>query len=420
MWFFGKKEKAKTEGVVEERAGEASEKTEPEVSDVLLRALLGGAGLTKEEARQIPAVTACIDYIAGTVASIPIKLYEQQEENVKEIRGDRRVFLLNNDTGDTLTARQFWRAILDDYYLGTGGYAYINRRGMDVRSIHYVDCESVSTIKNEHPIFKDYDIYVQGGRYLPFQFLKFLRKTKDGCRSVPVMEENRLIFEVAYQTLVFERALVKKGGNKKGFLKAAKKISEPVMDKIKEAFRNLYSNNQENVIVLNDGIDFKESSNTSVEMQLNENKESNAETIAAIFKVPMAMLLGKGTKEDRENYIRFCILPLLEDLECSLDRDLLLEREKESMYFAFDTKELTRGSIEERYRAYEIGLQNNFLQVDEVRDKEDLEPLGIQWIRLGLDSVLYDYKSQTIYTPNTNETRKMNEIHMKEGEKNED
>ncbi len=132
------------------------------------------------------------------------------------------------------------------------------------------------------------------------------------------------------------------------------------------------------------------------------------------------MLSGKGTREDRENFIRFCILPLLEDLECSLDRDLLLEREKGNRYFAFDTKELTRGSIEERYRAYEIGLQNNFLQVDEVRDREDMEPLGIEWIKLGLDSVLYDYKTQMVYTPNTNETKKVDAAHLKEGEENED
>lgn len=412
MWFFGKRNK--------ERAQETTEEITPDVSDVLLRALLGNTSLTKDEARQIPEVTACIDYIAGTVASIPVKLYEQQGESVKEVKDDRRVFLLNSDTGDTLTARQFWRAIMDDYYLGKGGYAYINKQGRDIKSIHYVDCESVSIVRNEHPIFKDYDIYVQDGKYFPFQFLKFLRKTKDGCRSVPVMEENELIFDVAYQTLVFERALVKKGGNKKGFLKSAKKIAEPVINRIKDAFRNLYSNNQENVIVLNEGIEFQESSNTSVEMQLNENKESNAGAIASIFKIPLEMLSGKGTREDRENYIRFCILPLLEDLECSLDRDLLLEKEKASMYFAFDTKELTRGSIEERYKAYEIGLQNNFLQVDEVRDKEDMEPLGIQWIKLGLDSVLYDYKTQTIYTPNTNETKKMDEIHLKEGEGNED
>lgn len=391
------------------------------VEDVLIQALLGSNGIGKEEVMQIPEVNACIDLIAGTVASMSIKLYIQNEDSVEEVKEDARINLLNNDTKDTLTAKQFWRAMVEDYYLSKGGYAYLNMTGTRLRSIHYVEAEKVQVVKNEHPIFKDYDIFVHDKRYMPFDFLKILRKTKDGSSSVPLVEENPLIFGVAYETLVFEQNLVKKGGNKKGFLKSEKKLTREVMDMLKEGFRKLYSNNSENVIVLNDGIDFKEASNTSVEMQLNENKETNGRAIAGMFQVPYSMIIGKGTKEDKENFIQFCILPLLSDIECSLDRDLLQEKEKSNMYFAFDTKELTRGNIEERYRAYEIALQNNFLQVDEVRDKEDMEPLGIEWIRLGLDSVLFDPKTKTIYTPNTNETKEMTgQIMEKGGEEIED
>lgn len=391
------------------------------VDDVLLQALIGSKKISKEEAMQIPEVNACIDLISGTVASMPIKLYIQNEDSVIEVKEDTRIDLLNKDTKDTLTAKQFWRAMIEDYYLSKGGYAYLNIPGTSIRSIHYVESEKVQIIKNEHPIFKDYDLYVHDNKYMPFDFLKILRKTKDGSSSMSLVEENSLIFGVAYETLVFEQNLVKKGGNKKGFLKSAKKLSTEIMEKLKEGFRKLYSNNSENVIVLNDGIDFKEASNTSVEMQLNENKESNGRAIAGKFKVPYSMITGKGTKEDKENFIQFCILPLLSDIECSLDRDLLQEKEKSNMYFAFDTKELTRGNIEERYKAYEIALRNNFLQVDEVRDKEDMEPLGIEWIRLGLDSVLYDPKTKTIYTPNTNETKEMTgQIITKGGENIED
>ena len=375
--------------------------------DVLLQALLGNSEISKEKVKQIPEVNACIDLIAGTVATMPLKLYKQNTDGVEEVKEDIRVDLLNNNTKDTLTAKQFWKAIIEDYYLSKGGYAYLNMPGTKLRSIHYVEAEKVQVIKNEHPIFKDYDIYVHDRKYFPFDFLKILRKTKDGSSSLSVIEENSLIFGVAYETLVFEQNLVKKGGNKKGFLKSAKKITTDVMDKLKEGFRKLYSNNSENVIVLNEGIDFTEASNTSVEMQLNENKESNAKSIAGVFQIPYSMISGKGTKEDKENFIKFCIMPLLSDIECSLDRDLLREKEKSNMYFAFDTKELTRGNIEERYRAYEIGLRNNFLQVDEVRDKEDMKPLGIEWIRIGLDSVLYDPKTKIIYTPNTNESKEM-------------
>ena len=37
---------------------------------------------------------------------------------------------------------------------------------------------------------------------------------------------------------------------------------------------------------------------------------------------------------------------------------------------------------------------------------EDMEPLGFKWVTLGLNQVLYDPQSNTIYTPNTNQIQK--------------
>ena len=381
------------------------------VTDVLLKALFGDDGkVTKEMALAIPGVQACVDLIAETVASLPVKLYKGGKSGVTEIEGDKRVRLLNSETGDTLTATQFWRAMLEDYYLEKGGYAFIKRWLMDIDGIYYVEPSYISVMKNADPIFKDYEIYCYDKKYMPFDFFKILRKSKDGCTSVSIIEENQLLFGVLYHELVYEKNMVQKGGNKRGFLKSQKRLTKEAMDALKNAYKNLYSNNSENVVVLNEGIEFQEASNTSVEMQLNESKQTNENIVTSIFHIPVHLLRGAATHIDVDNYIKFCITPLLNDIECSLDRDLLMEGEKEEgYYFAFDTRELTRGNIKERYEAYEIGLKNNFLQPDEVRAKEDMEPLGFNWIRLGLDSVLYDPKSGMIYTPNTKEMGKMEE-----------
>ncbi|MDO5346548.1 MAG: phage portal protein [Lachnospiraceae bacterium] len=402
IWPFGK------------RKEEIRADTDPETgtvveSDVLLNALLGRQVITKEKALEVPTVQACINLIAGTISSLPINLYRKEENGkIKEVR-DRRTFLLNNDTGDTLTATQFWRAIIEDYYLGKGGYAYIDWHGLEVWSVHYVDETNISIQKNTDPIFKDYDILVQGQRYRPYQFFKILRKTKDGMQSASVTEENPLIIGVAHSELAYEENLVRKGGNKRGFLKSPKRLSQAAIDALKSAFRRLYGNADENVVVLNEGIEFQEASNTSVEMQINENKKANTTEICKLFGVPDAMINGSPTEKDVENFIRTCTM-VMNDIECSLDRDLLLESEKGLFYWAFDTKELTRGNIKERYEAYKIGLEKNFLQIDEVREKEDFEPIGFEWITLGLDQVLFNPKTGQIYTPNTNALQDMNSM----------
>ena len=58
--------------------------------------------------------------------------------------------------------------------------------------------------------------------------------------------------------------------------------------------------------------------------------------------------------------------------------------------------------MKERFEAYKTALDGNWMGVDEVRFAEDMEPLGLTWIKLGLNDVLYDPKTKQIYTPNTN------------------
>ena len=150
-------------------------------------------------------------------------------------------------------------------------------------------------------------------------------------------------------------------------------------------------------------------------MQLNENKLANSTEISMLFNIPNNIIRKSATEQDIKNMVQTGIVPLLHNIECSLDRDLLLESEKERMYFSYDTKELTRGDILKRYQAYEIGINKHFLQPDEIRKMEDLPALGFEWITLGLDSVLYNPKTKEIYTPNTNQSTKI----KKEGDMGE-
>ncbi len=111
-------------------------------------------------------------------------------------------------------------------------------------------------MKNSDPIFKDYNISVQGQTYKPFEFLKILRATKDGARGIGVIEENNELLKVAYTTLKFEQNLVQTGGNKKGFISAKNRLTKDAIDALKAAWDKFYSNNEENMIILNDGVTF--------------------------------------------------------------------------------------------------------------------------------------------------------------------
>ncbi|EEP53117.1 phage portal protein [Clostridium butyricum] len=387
--------------------------------DVLLKSMVSDDKVNKDIALNIPTLAACVDLIGDTISALPIKLLCEKDGKVEEIKEDHRVKLLNDDTGDTLDAYQFKKALIDDFLLMGNGYAYINKVKGKIKSIHYVEERNVSINKNIDPIFKNYDISVNGEFYRPYEFIKLLRNSKDGATGEGIIESNPTLISVSYNSLLYENILAKTGGNKKGFIKADDTLDDKGIKLLKQQWNTMYSQNSENCIVLNKGLDFKESSSTSTEMQMNENKVSNGNEICKILKVPSAMLTGEGKENNDvyEKFVKMAILPILQVFITALNRDLLLEHEKESFYFAFDVKELLKGDIEKRYKAYEIGIKNGFLTVNDVRYEEDKEAIEAfnDVIKLGLQDVLFNTKTGSIYTPNTDKTS-----NLKGGDINED
>lgn len=370
----------------------AETQIEPQVNDVLLRALFDEETITREKALTLPVVSGAVDFISNAVACMPVKLYKYKQGKVVEVENDPRTNLLNGDTGDTLDGFQLKKAMVEDYLLGKGGYAYIQRRRNDVTGIFYVEDKYISIMKSTDPIHKEFRIYVNANQYKPFEFIKILRNTKDGASGVGLTVEVSKAIETAYQTLLYQLSLVKSGGNKKGFLKAQRRLGQDEVDVLKKAWRKMYANNEENVVVLNNGLEFQEASNSSVEMQLNESKKTLQEEINNLFHI----------REDFNLTFKEAIYPIIKAFETALNRDLLLEKEKKNFYFEFDTKEFLKASLKERYEAYKMAHDMGLKTVNELRKDDNLNYLdGMDVVNVGLSAVLYDVNTGKYFTPNT-------------------
>lgn len=379
------------------------------LEEILISSGVLTSSVTKAQALNIPAVTACVELISTTVASLPLKLFKEVDETTETVDEDPRVALLNDDTGDILDGFQWKKAMVEEHLLLGGGYSYIKRTGNNTKSLHFVENASIGVNKTVDPIFKKAEIMVNGAPYKEWEFVKLLRKTKDGVTGKGILKENNVMLSVAYNQMIYEEVLVKTGGNKKGFLKSQGRLSKEAMDELKLGWKKLYGNSDENVLVLNNGLEFTEASQTSVELQLDEHKRSNSDQICKMFLVSPRILSGEAGEEEYNNWIKTCISPILAAFEAALNKDFLLPSEKGKFFFAFDTAEMTKGNIKERYEAYELGIKNGVLQVDEARYKENLPPLGLKFLKLGLQDVLYFVDEDEIYTPNTNKKVKMGE-----------
>lgn len=372
----------------------------PVLNDVLLSALIKSDEITREKALTLPAVSAAVDFICNSIASMPVKLYKYKSGKIEEQTNDARVRMLNGDTGDTLDGFQLKKAVVEDYLLGKGGYIYIQKSRNDVTGLFYVSDIYITIMKNFKPIHKDYTIFVEGEQYNPWEFVKLLRNTKDGASGVGVTQEVSKAIETAYATLLYQLSLVKSGGNKRGFLKANRKLGQEEIDTLKRAWRKMYANDTESVVVLNNGLEFQEASSSSVEMQLDQNKNTLRAEINNIFHI----------HEDFEQTFKEAIFPILKAFETALNRDLLLEKEKKNYFFEFDVKEIVRTSLRERYEAYKTAKETGFMTLNEIRRAENMEYVeGLDVVNVGLGAVLYDIDKHIYYSPNTNTTANLDE-----------
>lgn len=347
------------------------EEVERELRNLFLSTNIEQNPITREQAMDIPSVDFCTNFITKTIAGVEIKLYKEENGKIREVKDDIRTKLLNDETGDLLSGTQLKKAVIEDYLFNGSGHIYINKTGNTVKSLHYVEEREISIQENDDPIFKDVKINVRGYEYEAHRFINVTRKTVNGVTGKGIIEENNLILSTVYNSLRFENANMKAGGIKKGVIKSAKKLSEGALNELKRSWKKLYSkDSEENCIILNEGLDYKELQQTFVEMQLLENKKANGRECCKLFLIPPKFCeeeeaQGKGTIFDTT--IKTAIIPVLNDFISAINQSLLLEKEKGSFYFAYEIKDLLKGDIEKRYKAYEVGIKNGFLTTNEVR-----------------------------------------------------
>ena len=374
--------------------------------DTLLQALVNRDVLTREQIKMIPQVASDLDMVTSTFATIPFRLYRQDivdgKDVVVRVSDDPRVAMINEDTRDTLDAFQMKKAVCEDYFLGYngGGYIYINREGNRPTGLYYVKSEDVAIMENFEPIFKEYQINVYAKLYEPYEFIKLLRNTRNGMYGESIVRELNDAMQAAYEAILFQVKTLKRGGNKKGFLTSKRKLNADEVKLLKDTWRYMYSSSTDNAPVLNEGVEFKESSSNPTELQINESIETLNKEIDALFHL----------SDDHEEFVRNAILPIGKAFETSLNRDFLREDEKGRYFWAADYSELLKASMKERYEAYEKAKSSGWITINEIRKMENMEAIdGMNVLNVGLGAALYSVDGvidrERFYVPNTDTER---------------
>lgn len=355
--------------------------------------------VTKQQALSIPVVAKSVDWISSVIAGLPIKMYKRTEKGYVEVYDDYRLPLLNNYSGNCMTANDLKRQIISDLLLDGCGYAYISKRGNKITKLSYVPTNRLTYTESVDSVNKILNVWVDGKQVQDYNVFRMVNNTKNGLSGVGFVSDCQNLLLTILSSLEYENSSIS-SGVRRGFLKSKNKLDKEKISELRQAWKRLTSPKQTDVLVLNAGIEFEDASNTATESQLSQNKVINNQQVLAYFGLPTNFFEGANS-ESYLTAVRIAVIPIVKQLITALNNYLLLESEKLDLKFDIDTSELLRINATERYDSYQKGLSSGILTIDEVRRMEDLPALDMKYLKLGLGDVLYNIKDGKIFVPNT-------------------
>lgn len=370
------------------------------IADIAEGLIKSGTTVTRQQAMSIPAVAQATNWIASAVAGLPIKMYRKTDKGYVEIYDDYRLPLLNEYAGNSMTANDLKKQVITDLLLDGNGYAYISKRGNKITKLSYIPVSRLTYTESVATIDKIVNVWVDGNQVQDYNVFRLVNNTKNGISGVGFVSDCQNLLSTILSSLQYENSSIATGV-RRGFLKSKSKLDPEKINDLKRAWKKLTTPNRGDVMVLNAGIDFEDASNTATESQLSQNKVINMHQILAYFGLPTNFFEGANA-EAYLTAVRIAVLPIVKQFVTALNNYLLLESEKDSVKFDIDTSELLEINANERFDKYDKAIKNGILTVDEVRERERLETIGLPYVKMSLADVLFNVDTKEIFVPNTN------------------
>jgi len=168
-----------------------------------------------------------------------------------------------------------------------------------------------------------------------------------------------------------------------GVLEHPQKLSEPAYKRLRTSIEEQHQglSNAHRMMILEEGMKWSQVGINPDEAQFLESRKFSVTEIARLFNIPPHFLrdLDRATFSNIEQqaieFVVYSLRPWLVRLEQRLKIELLSPADRITHYIKFNVDGLLRGDIKTRYEAYQIGKVNGWINADEIRELEDMNPI---------------------------------------------
>lgn len=377
--------------------GQARDKPVDKAADAGYSFLFGrttsGKPVNERTAMQTTAVYACVRILAEAVASLPLHVYEYQDDGGKKLVHDHPLYyLLHDEPNPEMTSFVFRETLMSHLLIWGNAYAQIIRDGagrvlgmypllpdkMEVQrddkgNIYYV----YSRNSDENPTFKEYgNIKLKAEDVLHIPGLGF-----DGLigYSPIAMAKNAVGMTLACEE--YGASFFANGANPGGVLEHPGVLKDP--SKVRESWNSVYRgvSNAHKIAVLEEGMKYQQIGIPPEEAQFLETRKFQINEIARLYRIPPHMVgdLDKSSFSNIEQqsleFVKYTLDPWVIRWEQSLQRSLFLPGEKGKYFIKLNVDGLLRGDYQSRMNGYAVGRQNGWFSANDIREMENMNPI---------------------------------------------
>ena len=350
-----------------------------------------GVSITEDNALKIVAVYSCIRIIAETIAGLPIHIYRKTDKGREEVDHPLKQVLCVTPNRYQ-TGFELMEMMVSSLNLRGEAFAHkiINGRGQLV-ALEPLQAKYMKTDldENNELVFT----YQSPDEYRVFRHQELWRPlglSLNGVTGLSPVGLARESLGIAYAAELSAAHLYSNGAQIPGVLEMPAKLDEETIDRLRGQWAKNQSGpvNQFKPLILEHGMQYKETGMKAVDAQFLESRKFQITEIARIFRVPLHKLqeMEHATFSNIEHqsieFVTDTILPWVIKLEQSLARDIFTTTEKQKLFIKFNLSGLLRGDTATRYEAYSKAITDGWINRNEVRQLEDLNPVD------GLDEYL--------------------------------
>jgi HK97 family phage portal protein len=362
---------------------------DPNLWPSLVQQILSKSGQTvnADTALKSSAVLACVKVLSESIASLPLMLYKRLGDGGKDVADNHSLyFLLHDMPNPDMTSFELREMLVGHVSLRGNAYCFKEMtEGGEVIALWPLHPAFMTVEKKENMIIYRYrDPMTNKERIIPPDFIWHIKGlSSDGITGLAPVSLARESIGLSLSQEDYASAFYHNYGQPGGVLEYPGTMQPDQIERLKEQWMTSHTgSNAFRPAVLSGGLKWVSVGMNNTDAQFLESRNFSIEDICRIFRVPAVLVQHpdkSATYASAEqfflSFVTHTIRPWAERIEQSISRCLLTKKENKKYFAEFKLDSLVRGDIESRYRAYQLGLQNGFLCVNDIRSLENMNPI---------------------------------------------